>query len=167
MKIQGVLSAIVCAVVALAVSSRYAAASVVLYDTAGFVQGQQSFSESFQLGGPGTLTVTLSNIAWPQSLASLNMVVSTPSGLLGPEMGAGTDIFKIGGPETVYTQWFGVAQGPLDVGVYGVKVNWAPTAVPLPTSIAFLLSGLALLAWHHRARRQQFSAGMAENGTDM
>ncbi len=159
------MAAIVITAAALAASSRDAAAGEVLYDNVGFLQGQQSFSESFQLSGPGTLTVTLSNMAWPQPLASLNMVVSTPAGLLGPEMGAGTDIFKIGGSETVYTQWFGVAQGPLGVGVYGVKVNWAP--VPLPTSIAFLLSGLALLAWHRRVRRQPFSAGLVENRGNM
>ena len=167
MKFQGIMTAMMIAAAALVASSRDAAASVVLYDNVGFVRGQQSFSQSFDLGGPGTLTVTLSNIAWPQSLSSLNLVVSTPSGLLGPEMGAGTDIFKIGGPETVYTQWFGVAQGSLDVGVYGVKVNWSPTAVPLPASIAFLLSGLALLDWHRRSRRQPFSAGMAESRANM
>ncbi len=165
MKLLGIMTAMVITTAAFAASSRDASAGEVLYDNVGFLQGQQSFSESFQLSGPGTLTVTLSNIAWPQPLASLNMTVSTPSGLLGPEMGAGTDIFKIGGPETVYTQWFGAAQGPLGLGVYGVKVNWAP--VPLPTSIAFLLSGLALLAWHRRARRPQFSSGMNEIRTNM
>ncbi len=167
MKIQRVLAAIMCVAATLAGSSRYAIASEVLYDNAGFVRGQQSFSQSFDLGGPGTLTVTLSNIAWPQSLSSLNLVVSTPSGLLGPEMGVGTDTFKVAGPGMVYAQWFGTAQGPLDVGVYGVKVNWQQVAVPLPTSIAFLLSGLALLAWHRRARRQPFSAGTVANLTNM
>lgn len=167
MKIQWVMSAIVCVAATIAASSRDAVASEVLYDNAGFVLGQQSFAESFELGGPGTLTITLSNIAWPQSLASLNLMVSTSHGLLGPEMGAGTDIFHVAAPGMVYAQWFGTAQGPLDIGVYGVKVDWAPVSVPLPTSIALLLSGLVLLAWQRRGRRLQFSSGLGERGADM
>jgi hypothetical protein len=162
MKIHGVLIAILYAVAALAASSRTAIASEVLYDNSGFVEGQQSFSQSFQLDGPGTLTVTLSNIDWPESLASLNMVLSMPEdGLLGPEMGAGTYSFKMAGPGMVYAQWFGTAQGPLDAGVYGMKVSWQAVSVPLPTSIALLMSALALLAWYRRERRGSQSASPA------
>lgn len=131
-----------------------AGASEVIYDGAGFIRGQQSGMESFSVSGPGTLTVELSNVAWPEQLASLNMVVSSPTGLLGPEMGAGTESFQVTGGE-IFAQWFGTAQGPLDVGVYALNIEFQPsgvTPVPLPTSIALLVSGLALIGWQRRHR---------------
>jgi hypothetical protein len=112
--------------------------------------------ESFDISGPGTLTVELSNEAWPAQLGSLNAVVSTAGGLLGPEMTAGTESFQLTGGE-VFAQWFGTAQGPLDVGVYGLKIEFQPSGVlpvPLPTSIALLASGLVLLIWQRRHRKE-------------
>lgn len=134
--------------------ARTAGASEVLYDSSGFLSGRQSFVQSFNITGPGTLTVTLGNVDWPQQLASLNMVLSSGSGsLLGPEMGAGTDSFHVNGG-LVYAQWFGTAQGPLDTGLYSLNVRFLPNAlpVPLPASIALLLSGLGLLAWQRRGQ---------------
>ena len=90
-----------------------------MYDSIGFIEGQQSGMESFNVSGPGTLTVELSNIAWPVALGSLNAVISSASGLLGPEMGDGTQSFQVTRGEQIFAQWFGTAQGPLDVGVYG------------------------------------------------
>jgi len=129
-----------------------ASAAEVLYSGTGFLSGQQTLTDSFQVSGPGTLTVSLTNIAWPEPLASLNMVVSTTSGLLGPEMGAGTETFDIKSAGMVYADWFGTAQGPLDTGVYSMNIQFMPaaTAVPLPYSVALLASGLALLLWQRR-----------------
>jgi hypothetical protein len=148
MKIHG--SLIACVAVAVLACARPALASEVLLDSAGFLQGQQSFEDSFTLSGPGTLTLTLSNIAWPEPLANLDMLVSTPQGLLGPEVGPETESLKITQASQIYVQWFGTAQGPLNVGVYGLKINWAPTAVPLPSSVLLLLSGLVMLVWSRR-----------------
>jgi hypothetical protein len=133
-----------------------AGAAEVIYDSTGFIRGQQSGMESFDISGPGTLTVQLSNVAWPEQLGSLNMVVSTAGGLLGPEMTTGTESFQLTGGE-VFAQWFGTAQGPLDVGVYGLKIEFQPSGVlpvPLPTSIVLLASGLALLIWQRRHRKE-------------
>jgi hypothetical protein len=140
------------AVAAAALFVGSARASVVLYDSAGFIQGQQSGMESFNVTGPGTLTVELTNVDWPMSLSSLNATISSPqSGLLGPEMGVGTQSFQVAGGE-IFAQWFGTAQGPLDAGVYALKIEFTPAAlpVPLPATIILLISGLALLAWHRR-----------------
>lgn len=153
MNIRHLLSITICILCA-ALAGRAGAAEV-LYDGAGFLTGQQSFVQSFNITGPGTLTVSLTNVDWPQQLSSLNMVLSSTGGsLLGPEMGAGTDSFHVDSG-LVYAQWFGTAQGPLDTGLYSLNVQFLPTAtpVPLPASIALFLSGLGLLVWQRRDQR--------------
>jgi hypothetical protein len=129
-------------------------ADTVLYDGSGFMTGTQSFSDTFNLTAPGTLTVTLSNVAWPQPLASLNFLLSSDNGMMGPEMSAGTYSFNVVAGGNVFAQWFGTAQGPLNAGVFSLKIDFAPSAmpVPLPTSVVLLLSGLALLLWQRRPR---------------
>ena len=152
MKIGHILS-LSLLLMAVVVATGSAKASQVLYSDSGFVMGQQSFVESFNISGPGTLTVTLSNVAWPAQLASLNLVMGTAGGLLGPEMGAGSESFNVAGG-MVFAQWFGTAQGSLDIGVYSINVAFQPNGVtvPLPSSFALLLGGLALLCWQLRRR---------------
>ncbi|HEY2679125.1 MAG TPA: hypothetical protein VGI65_19310 [Steroidobacteraceae bacterium] len=147
----GIFAIAACAVI------RPARAADVLYNQSGFLRDQQAFVQSFDVSGPGVLTITLSNIAWPEQLASLNVVVGTSGGLLGPEMGAGSESFDLAGGGRIFAQWFGAAQGPLDMGVYGLYIAFTPSGsnpVPLPPSLMLLVSGLALLAWSRRHRLQ-------------
>jgi hypothetical protein len=153
MKLQNILSAGV-ALVALMAGIESADAAQIIYAGSGFMVGQQSFEQSFNVSGPGTLTVTLTNVPWPEQLANLNLVVGTANGLLGPEMGAGTETFDVTGGR-VFVQWFGTAQGPLDAGVYSMDIVFNPSGimpVPLPASVALLASGLILLGWQRRQR---------------
>lgn len=129
-----------------------AQASEILFDGVGFLQGTQTFSDSFNLSSPGTLTVSLANVAWPEQLASLNLLLTSPSGAMGPEMGPGTSTFNVTAGN-VTAQWFGTAQGALNTGVYSMEIQYQPNTVPLPTSIALFLSGFTLLIWQRRARR--------------
>lgn len=154
MKIWNKLIMGLCGLAALGAVAPAGAAEVV-YAGVGFIRGQQSGTESFNISGPGTLTVQLENVPWPEQLASLNLVVSSASGIQGTEMGPGTENFQLTAG-TYYAQWFATAQGPLNVGVYSVAMEFLPSGVnpvPLPTSIALLASGLALLGWQRRHRR--------------
>jgi hypothetical protein len=136
--------------------SLQAQADQVLYEGIGFLQGTQSFTDSFSVASPGTLTVTLGDIGWPAPLSSLNLLVSSPSGSLGPEMGVGTESFNVSSGNVI-AQWFGTAAaGGMNAGVYSLEISFAPggsgSPVPLPTSVALLLSGLGLLIWQRRAK---------------
>jgi hypothetical protein len=147
-----VLMALVCALALWSIGSNSVQAGEVLYDGSGFLRGTQTFTDSFSVSTPGTLTVTLANIAFPELLANLNLIMTSPSGLLGPEVGAGTSTFDVTAGN-VTAQWFGSAQGPLNTGMYSMHIEFqAGSPVPLPTSIALLLSGLGLLVWQRRTR---------------
>jgi hypothetical protein len=140
-----------------------AQASTVIYDGVGFLTGTQSFTDSFSVATAGTVTVTLSNIAFPEELASLSLMLSSPSGgALGSQMQAGTESFHVQAGD-VFAQWFGTAQGPMNSGVYALKIAFDPASspVPLPTSIALLLSGLGLMAWQRRTRSSSFAGSLA------
>lgn len=147
------ISAMVCC----SLGSLHAQAAEVLYSGVGFLQGAQSFTDSFSVSAPGTLTVTLDDVAWPQPLSSLNLLVSSPNGALGPEMGPGTSSFNLATAGNYSAQWFGsAAPGGLNAGVYTLEIQFSPNAggspVPLPTSISLLLSGLAVLIWQRRTK---------------
>jgi hypothetical protein len=151
-KMRQLMAVLIAALGAAILPMAAARADSVLYDSAGFLRGTESFAQTFNLPSAGTLTVTLSNVEWPVQLASLNVLVSSSNGMLGPSMGAGTSTFYIAAGGNITAQWFGTAQGPLDAGVYSMVIAFQPavTAVPLPASIVLLLPALFLLPWQRR-----------------
>lgn len=156
MKIHRKLILAMSAIACWSLSPVQAKADQTLYDGIGFLQGTQSFTDSFSVASPGTLTVTLGDIGWPTPLASLNLLVSSPSGALGPEMGVGTETFNVQSGNVI-AEWFGTAApGGMNAGVYSLDISFSPSTggspVPLPTSIALLVSGLGLLIWQRRTR---------------
>jgi autotransporter translocation and assembly factor TamB len=166
MKIRHILLA---SAAAAALGAQSARASEVLYNGVGFLQGTQSFSDSFTLSAPGTLTVTLGNVGWPQPLSTLDLLVSSSSGALAPSLDAST---VMSATETlnvaagnISANWFGqAASGGFNAGVYSVEIQYQATpTVPLPTSIGLFLSGLALLAWQRRAKRVSVNGNTASS----
>lgn len=128
-------------------------ADTVLYDASSFVEGEQSFTQSFNISGPGTLTVSIADIPWFDIVSGLNCFLSTPNSLIDPTAnGGGSESFNVGSG-TIYAHWFGNAQGVYDLGVIGVKITFQPSGipVPLPASLVLLLSGLGVLfGWQRR-----------------
>jgi hypothetical protein len=151
MKVKSVFSAALLALAAYALPLHGARAAT-LYDGTSLVQGQSAFVQTFNVTSPGVLTVTLTDIPWLDTVSGLTGFLTTASGVVGSSMGAGAQSYDVSAG-TVYAHWFGQAQGNYDIGVVGVNVSFQPsgTAVPLPTTLILMLSGLGLLfGWQSR-----------------
>jgi hypothetical protein len=124
---------------------------------------------SFVLTGPGTLTLTLTDLRWPTSIQEMTFLVATTTGtIIGQGSGFGSESFQIAGPGTVYAVTYGQA-APLPglsfgYGSYGVSATFQAQAVPLPTSAALLLSGLGILWIAFRRRESPLGAGSRTHG---
>jgi hypothetical protein len=129
------------------------AGTVVLLDSAGWVQGWSSLSDDFRISGSGTLTVTVKDYLFPAALGSVDVSLYNTGGptpqLVGSMTGAGQETFRISVATAtdVSAQLYAVAGGAADIGVYGWKLSFTPApAVPLPPS-AELLVGALVVAW--------------------
>jgi hypothetical protein len=135
---------------------RAALADTVLIDSAGFIQGQQSFVQPLDITSAGMLTVSLSDIPWLDTISDLNFFLTTSSGALAGSMGVGTTSLEVQ-PGMLYAHWYGDAEGTYGAGVYGLDVTFQPagggTTVPIPATGGLMLSGLLTMGLWLRKRR--------------
>jgi hypothetical protein len=147
-----------------------ARADMVLVSDTTLVSGTQSWVYSFNVPGPGTITVQLSNLAWPQQLSALSFLASSAEHVMSSwsdEGGLRTDSFELTRGGTYFADIIATAQGPLDLGVYSLLLGFTPASapVPLPESGRLLLGGaLLLLALAWALRRSPAAAGVAFAG---
>ena len=132
-------------------------ADTVLINETTLVTGTDSNVEAFTIPTAGTVTVQLSNIAWPQALDSLSFVASSASSVLMAWNGSGTETFNVTAPGTYYAHVTGTAGGLLDLGLYSLTVSFrsAVAPVPLPSPSTLLLAALVMslgLGWAHQRR---------------
>ncbi|MGA2399425.1 MAG: hypothetical protein ABSG30_15355 [Steroidobacteraceae bacterium] len=150
MKFRQIMSAVGLLFAAWMVPGKAAYADMVVFDSMSLFQGQQAFTKTFSVATPGTLNVTVSDIPWLDSVANLSFFLSSPTGTVGPtQNGGGSELISLA-PGTYTASWFGNAQGPYDLGVVGVNIDFHPNGTPvgIPASVLLMLSGLGLLfAW--------------------
>jgi hypothetical protein len=151
MKLSQILSVAGLAVAAGLSPGKAAHADMIIYDSMAVFEGQQGFTDSFSVSTPGTLTVTVTDVPWLDTVTNLSFFMSSPTGAVGSTLnGAGTESITLNSPGTYSANWFGNAQGLYDLGVVGVNIEFRPngTPVPLPASIILMLSGLGIVfAW--------------------
>jgi MYXO-CTERM domain-containing protein len=152
MQKRHLLGAIVFAVVACLARAPSAQADSVLYDSANFISGQQSFVQSFAITTPGTLTIDLQSVSWLDTITNLNSFLTSTSQVIAASLDDHNSYDITAG--TYYAHWFGVANGQFLLGVEELKITFTPqgvTPVPLPGTLLLLLAGLGLLfGWQRR-----------------
>jgi len=150
MKFRQILCVMGVLFVAWIIPGKAAHADMVVFDSMSLVQGQQAFTQTFSVATPGTLSVTVSDIPWLDAVSNLSFFLSSPKGVAGPTLsGGGSESMNIAAG-TYTASWFGNAQGPYDLGVVGVNIDFHPNGTPvgIPASVLLMLSGLGLLfAW--------------------
>jgi hypothetical protein len=144
------------ALVVYALAASVAQASTELVAATTLVSGSQTTVLSFQAPGPGTVSVQLTNLDWPQALTSLSFMAASASNVLSSwsdtSMSTQSASFQVvaGGP--LFADITATAGGPLDLGAYSLALSFTPAApVALPASGVLLFSGiLGLLLWRRR-----------------
>ena len=116
------------------------------------IQGQASNTQSFDVPTAGVLTVTLADLPLFDPV-NLSLSLSTTSEVIGSPMGIGTESINVG-PGMIYASLFANATGSFGMGGYSENISFQPStisAVPLPTTLVLLISGLGvLLGWQRR-----------------
>jgi hypothetical protein len=127
-------------------------AGQILAETGVFV-GNSGAEYSLTLSTPGSLTVNLIDYGWTSPLTDLAVEITSGTKVLGQLTGTGHETLSVSGPGTYYAYVTGTGTGPLDIGAYGLRLDYQAMApVPLPASISLLLGGVAALLWHARRK---------------
>lgn len=134
-----------------------AQASTVLVSDTTLVTGSDSTVFSFEAPGPGTVSIQLTNLDWPQALSSLSVMASTSNHVLTSwsdpsSVPSGSVFFQVVGGGRYSTDVMATAGGPLDLGAYSYSIYFTPAGspVPLPSSGVLLVGGLCIIALMRR-----------------
>ncbi len=124
-----------------------ALAAPVVYQDVGFFSGIGSNSESFRIDSAGVYKATLTDFKFPSAFSSnFGLMVSTSDTTVDSILGAGSFTFDAL-PGLYWASVFGGTSQPLDLGLYGVRIEQVNQilATPLPAGLMLLASGLVVL----------------------
>ena len=148
MKPKFILAILVIAL--LAVPSHSPASTV--FETTGWIIGTDGFNYNFVADQtPLTYKVTLSDLSVPDNFGFDFLYLSITLGsttLIDDITGPGSFTFTALPNATYFANVFGIGGGNLDAGLFGIEV----TAVPIPTTLMLLSSGLFGLVYVRRKR---------------
>jgi hypothetical protein len=124
-----------------------ASADTLLVEASPLISGTRSDVYTLSAPKAGSVTVSLSNIDWPERLSTLSFALVTSSGVLKTFSGEGQQTVDIGTAGTYYAIVTGTAAaGRWNIGMYSLRMSFStlenPT-VPLPAAVWLMLSGLA------------------------
>lgn len=134
----------------------FAHADMMLLSETALVSGSQSSVYTLNAPSAGSLTFSLSNLAWPERLASLSFALTTSTGVLKTMSDEGQITIDLTSAGTYYALVSGIAQGHWNMGLFSINASFSPLAggpeVPLPAAVWLLLSGLATTLGFSRRR---------------
>jgi hypothetical protein len=143
-RIINTLSRALFAASALALSGAALAANVAVYEDVDFFDSKGRSSESFLIDTAGVYKATLTDFKFPGSFSgNFGLMVSTSNSALDSTMGPGSFTFHAT-PGTYWASVFGVTSAPLDLGLYGIRIEQI-MAAPLPGAMLLLMSALVVL----------------------
>jgi hypothetical protein len=152
----------------LGLGANIARADAVLLNDTTLVSGSESAVFAFQAPGPGTVTVELTNVDWPQPLSSLSFMAGSANHVMSSwsesdpgSPGSANLTFQVAAGGRYFADVIAQAGGSLDLGVYSMCIKFTPptSAVPLPASGGLLLIGIAtMLALRRTLRRAPLCA---------
>jgi len=143
---------------ALAALSVPARADIVLEQNVQSVLVSSTLTADYTLPSSGTLTVQLTDYAFPAALQSMNFSLfdtSSGSQLIGSMSAAGTEVFNVQAG-TISTLFVAVASPATGLGMYGADLTYVPSSsqVPLPPNGGLLLLvGAAFVGALSRTRK--------------
>jgi hypothetical protein len=116
------------------------------------VVGDSSSITPLQLPGAGELFITLTDLNFPLTLASLDLSIAQGGSTLLGLSPAGTFNLQVSQATTLFADVFWDGQGSTDTGLYNLTATFIPaTPVPLPGAATSLVAALgALLLWAKR-----------------
>lgn len=137
-----------------------ASADTVLLDASSYITGTQSAVYSLSVAGPGTVSITLADLNWPERLSSLSFALATTSGVIAQMSSEGTQQLALTSGGTYYALVAGTAQGMWNAGMWSLHMGFSQVApVPLPAGVWLLLSGAAGLFVFRRGKETVTYAG--------
>lgn len=140
------------------VSMGQVSAAEVVYENVGFIENTGHISDAFTIDAEGSYKATLTDFDFPNLFGRLSLNVTTATTSQGILIAPGSFVFDAQ-PGTYYANLFGVAAGPLNLGLFGVQIDQVEslTAAPvsIPATTILLASGLGLfltIMWRRQKR---------------